>query len=213
MARCYRRHLETKHPVDPHLLTSMPAVEDALRVSHPGYFDMNLNDMDHYLLTCLPLQMATNMKASSLVMMAAATALPTEPTAANAHSIIDEPTVTTPASLPPSEHMDTASDDLPLDITVANASSEMLIDTSDKATILVPSSPAPGTPSCLGEVNAVKAATTDASTTVPEHVVNAGTAASASVPPNLPAQGTAIPAKPVPIMSTRAKKKALKRQQ
>jgi hypothetical protein len=37
VARCYRRHLETQHPVDPHLLISIPAVEDTLRVSHPGF--------------------------------------------------------------------------------------------------------------------------------------------------------------------------------
>jgi hypothetical protein len=87
------------------------------------------------------------MKASSHA-MAAATAIPTEPAAENAHSIIDETTGTTTASSPASELMDTASDDIPVDNTVANASSEMLIDTSEKATILVPtSSPVPGTPS------------------------------------------------------------------
>ena len=49
LARYYRNHLEHRAPVPRSLLAIMINLEAALAVSHPGYFDMNLDDMDRYL--------------------------------------------------------------------------------------------------------------------------------------------------------------------
>jgi hypothetical protein len=48
LARYYRYHLETLAPVDSYLLRTMSAVETALAISHPGFFDMSTHDMDNY---------------------------------------------------------------------------------------------------------------------------------------------------------------------
>ena len=49
LARYYRNHLEHRAPVPRSLLAIMINLEAALAVSHPGYFDMNLDDIDRYL--------------------------------------------------------------------------------------------------------------------------------------------------------------------
>ena len=48
LARYYRLHLETHTTLDAFLLGSIPAVEDALKDSHPSFFEMSLVDMDMY---------------------------------------------------------------------------------------------------------------------------------------------------------------------
>ena len=49
VARYYRKLLENRAKIDGFLLQSMPEVENALAISHPGFFDMSLKDMDLYL--------------------------------------------------------------------------------------------------------------------------------------------------------------------
>ena len=49
LARYYRKHLENRSKIDSFLLQSILAVETALQLSHPGFFDMSLKDMDIYL--------------------------------------------------------------------------------------------------------------------------------------------------------------------
>ena len=48
-ARYYRYHLENLTHVDSYLIRTMGAVETALAISHPGFFDMSTNDMDKYM--------------------------------------------------------------------------------------------------------------------------------------------------------------------
>ena len=49
VARCYRKLLENNAKKDGALLQSIPDVETALALSHPGFFDMSLTDMDSFL--------------------------------------------------------------------------------------------------------------------------------------------------------------------
>ena len=49
LARYYRYHLENLAPVNTYLIHAMGAVETALAISHPGFFDMSTTDMDNYV--------------------------------------------------------------------------------------------------------------------------------------------------------------------
>jgi hypothetical protein len=60
LARYYRYHLENYAPVDSYLIRTMGAVETALAISHPGFFDMSTSDMDQYVAS-LP-EKAMNME-------------------------------------------------------------------------------------------------------------------------------------------------------
>jgi hypothetical protein len=46
LARYYRYHLKNLASVDTSLIRTMGTVETALPISHPGYFDMSMTDMD-----------------------------------------------------------------------------------------------------------------------------------------------------------------------
>ena len=49
VARYYRKLLENRAKIDSFLLQSMPAVENELAISHPGFFDKSLKEMDSFL--------------------------------------------------------------------------------------------------------------------------------------------------------------------
>ena len=50
LARYYRNHLENHAKIEGYLMQTISDVETTLAQSHPGFFDMSLQDMDLYLL-------------------------------------------------------------------------------------------------------------------------------------------------------------------
>jgi hypothetical protein len=50
LARYYRLHLENQAPVPRFLMGIILEVEQALEITHPGFFDMTLVDIDRYLV-------------------------------------------------------------------------------------------------------------------------------------------------------------------
>ena len=72
VARYYRNHLTTQTPVDRDLLKTMPKIETALALSHPGFFDMSLTDIDAYLHALTPAGMDLEQTDDSLSSLATA---------------------------------------------------------------------------------------------------------------------------------------------
>jgi hypothetical protein len=66
LARYYRLHFETHTTLDAFLLGSITAIEDALKESHPSFFEMSLADMDTYCAALTTKNMDIESSTSSL---------------------------------------------------------------------------------------------------------------------------------------------------
>jgi hypothetical protein len=65
IARYYRLHLENSAPIDRALMAKISTVETALKVSHPGYFELSVGEMDEYVQQLSPDSMVLESHAVS----------------------------------------------------------------------------------------------------------------------------------------------------